>query len=339
MSGDSEDYSTWRLQTDGGIKYRFLGSSGDFTSEQGSIQWRALFRAEDLMDVLRELFPPAPIVGGISHPRYGTMPGLVGVGALKFTYRTWNGDKPGDPFGADSAAPIGTYSGFIEGTVTYGNVNAKGPDPADPRTFLEINSKVSGEYIHIAPEGTKSQPDENPVSSNDYNPETSPILDEQTGELRDDPSDVPSELKTPSPESRPIRTPALSSTILVPKTEWTIKWKAIPQRHFRDVLIHRLRLCNGRVNSKPVPFLYGSKPETLLFAGFDYSESYTWREGAVDSPPIDVSISLIEKSVIWKGTTIGHNHAYMPNKGWERIWIRDNEFPYNHIDMNFLFKI
>lgn len=257
---------------------------------------------------------------------------------MKMSYRSWNGDLPGDVVGADPSAPIGTYAGFIEVTVTYGSINGKNPDPADPRTFLEISSKSGGDFIHVSPENTKVQDDANPVSPNDKPDDEIGVVDPVTGEIRFDPTDTPTSSRVPV-DAKPVRTPTLDSTILVPRTDWTVKWKGIPQAYFKDVLIHRLRLCNGRVNSHPIPFLFGSKPETILFSGFDYAESYTWRDGLVDSPPIDVSMNLIEKSLVWKGTTIGHNHSWYPGKGWQRVWIGNGEFPYNYIDMNFLFRI
>ena len=95
------------------------------------------------------------------------------------------------------------------------------------------------------------------------------------------------------------------------------------------------------MNSLPLPFLYNAQPETVLYAGQSTSNSYSWRDDNVNSSPIDLSMKLIEKRVVWRGITVGHNHVWEPGKGWVRVLIGpDKDEPmYRRTDFNFLFKV
>jgi hypothetical protein len=332
VTSTTDNPSAWRLTTVGGVKYRFLGMDGSFDPEGGEISWRGLFQAADLLTVLVELFPPPLELGNVTIPTGGFMPGIPNFIAKKVGFKTQEGvDLPIDPFAADVGAALGTYHGLIELDITFGPSNKREPDPNDPRTFLEIKSKTGGEFIYISPDqNTKLQPETNNLGSADEDP-SDPTLDPDTARRL---GMVTGETKIAN------RNPIIPTVIFVPKTEWTITWKQIPYEHFRNTVVWRLRIMNGRVNSKEIPFMFDAEPETLLFAGFDYGESYTWRDGKVNVPPIDVTFKLIEKRLIWNGVTIGHNHSFDPKRGWVRVWLGANsdERPYRLWDMNFLFK-
>jgi len=328
MTVQTDNPYTWRLTTSGGIPYKFLGMSGSFDPEEGEIQWSALILATHLSAVLTELFPPALIIGSVVIPRGGFMPGLPSMVANNISFESQDGEKPIDPFSFDSSAVFGTYHGSIKIIVTFGpSGTSGGSDPQDPRTFLEITSKAGGDFIFSPAEGGKLEEEKNDTGE----------VDPETGEVDED--DVePAEGSGDS--KKVVRTPNLPSTILVPTTEWNITWKQIPFDHFKNVVIHRLRKLNGKVNSLRIPWLYNATPETLLFAGFDYSEKYTWRDDKVATPPIDVTFKLLEKRVLWKNTIVGHNHVWEPGKGWRRPYIGadSTDAPYEDTDMNFLFK-
>lgn len=329
---NSEDYSLWRHQTNGGIKYRFLGMDGGFDFESGEISWRGLFRSQDLLAITSELFPAHELFGNIPFARAGVMPGFNTLAAKKLTFRSFDESKPIDSFDYDGAAPVGTYNGFIHVTVTFGTQNRKNIEPDDPRTFLEITSEVGGEFIYAPPEGTQLQDETNALGEDDEEVGEGAIA-AGTGEV--DTSGLTNDAK------RPNRSPILPSTILVPTTQWTVRWKQIPYNHFKNVIIHRLRIVNGRVNSSNVGFLYNAYPETLLCTGWNHTESYSWRSANVEAPPIDVEIKLLEKRVNWRNIICGHNHVWEPGIGWRRMWVGENhdEHPYRHINMNFLFQV
>lgn len=328
---DSSDYDSWRNQTIGGIKYRFLGTEGSFDAEEATIEWRALFRTQDLFAVAQELFPPPSFLGSLAYPQVGVMPGLPSMVAKRASFKTQEGiDLPIDPFMADPSAVTGTYHGYIEVSVTFGPSNKVEADPNDPRTFLEISANTGGEYIFSPPNGNQLIDEDNSEGEEDDIPSASGPVEEGTLKQRG----------TVTPRvPRPNRHPNLPTTVLVPTTEWSVTWKQIPYSIFRNVIVWRLRTLNGRVNSLPLPWLMGAEPETVLFAGFTYKESYTWRNGLINTPPIDVNIKLIEKRVLWRGIICGHNHVYEPGKGWARVILQDGLSPYRGMDLNLAFRV
>lgn len=326
---NSEDYASWRNMTATGIRYRFLGTEGRFTAEEGQILWRGIFRAEDVSDFLLEIFPPALIFGNTSIPDSATMPGLPTMVAKDVSYTTLDGaDMPIDVFNADPSATGGTYHGYVNIEVTFGPSNAPSGNPNDPRTFLEISSNVGGDYIYAPPAGAKVQDETSTAGENDE--VEGAALDADTLRVRG----------TAIPETpRPNRNPQMAMTVLVPTIEWNILWKQVPFNTFRNTIVWRLRSLNGRVNSVYLPWLMNADPETVLFAGFSYKESYTWRNGQVNTPPIDITIKLIEKRIVWKGIICGHNHAFEPGKGWVRTLLQDGSSPYRKLNFNLAFKI
>lgn len=331
---NSSEYNQWRLISNGGIRYRFLGMAGDFDSETGDVSWRAMIRSEDFIAFALELFPPTQLSGNLAYTVAGKMPGWPNMVARKLTFKALDGETGGLPCDAlqtDVAAPAGTYHGFLEVTVRFGSGNSKSPDPDDPRTFLEVTSSTGGEFIYSPPGNMKLEEETNSTGSADEAP-GDPAINAETGKLEG----------TLVPGTRePNRNPVLPSVILVPTTEWNVRWKAVPSDYFRNYSVHRLRYLNGRVNSSNCQFLYHAAPETLLFAGFDHQEVFSWKDANLVNPPIDLDLKIIEKRVIWKGVVCGHNHVWSPGLGWRRAWIgQNNDEPlYRHADFNFLFKI
>lgn len=331
MSG-FEDYDSWRLVTNGGVRYRFLGSTGSFNQEEGEIEWKAIIRSIDLYEVLVELFPPPIIVGGVSYPNAGTMPGFPSMVAKKLNYDSHVAGLPVDPYEYDSpVAPLGTYAEYLVITITFGPHVAKASDPTDPRSFLEVSCAASGEFLFVPATNTKVNDEAGSNGTDDEQPGNG-VIDGETGLPEGD---------RMAEEKRPVRMPILPSSMMVPSLKWSVKWKQIPADHFRSTVIHRLRLMLGRVNNTNCSFLYNAPPETLLFLGFNHTESYSWRLGNLESPPIDVDLQILEKRVIHRGVVCGHNHVFEPGNGWVRQWIGTNhdESMYRGIDMNFLFRV
>jgi len=326
------DYpANWRLQTIGGLPYKFVKMSGRFSPETASIDWVAIFRASDLILAMAELFPGPITVGNITIPQGGVMPGAPGLVAQSATFKSLDTNMPIDPFGVDGGASSRTYHPYIEVTVNFAPSAYQDPDPNDPFTFLEVTGNESYEVIYVPPGDTKLVDEVNSDGENDETPGTGPI-DADTGE-------VSGTVTLGYP--RVNQNPNLPCAILVPTTEWNVRWRQIKNTTFRNVISHRLRLIGGRVNSLPLPFLYNAQPETVLYAGQSISNSYSWRDDNVNSSPIDLSMKLIEKRVVWRGITVGHNHVWEPGKGWVRVLIGpDKDEPmYRRTDFNFLFKV
>lgn len=325
-----EDYDSWRLQTSGGVRYRFLGTTGSFTQEGGDIEWKAIIRSEDLYAVLEELFPPPILVGGVSYPNAGAMPGFPSMIAKKLSYENHAEGLPTDPYQFDSA-PLGTYSKYLQISISFGPHVAKASNAADPNSFLEVSCSATGEFLYVPSTNTKIQDETNSGGADDETPGNG-IIDANTGEV----------LNSKTTEAkRPVRNPILPAAMMVPALKWSVKWKQIPAQHFKSTVIHRLRLMLGRVNSANCSFLYNAPPETLLFLGFNHTESYSWRLGNLESPPIDVDLQILEKRVIHRGVVCGHNHVFEPGNGWVRQFVGPtwSESMYRGIDMNFLFQV
>lgn len=327
-----ENYGEWRLTSNEGIKYRFLGLEGSFDYHTGDVNWRGIFRSQDLIPLCNELFPPPRNHGGLIYSINGTMPGWPNMTARRVSFKALDGGgQPCDALNTDPTAPVGTYHGYVEVTINFASGNNKNPDPTNPRTFLEISSSTGGEFIYAPPGNSLLADEENEQGSVDESPGTGPVNPE-SGEISGRVSET---------ERRPNRSPVLPTTIIVPTTEWTIKWKHIPLDYFKNVCIHRLRYINGRVNSTACNFLYNAAPETLLCTGFTHAESYSWKDAQLETPPIDIEIKLVEKRIIRRGITIGHNHVWEPGVGWRRVWVGPNkdEPMYYGSDFNFLFKV
>ena len=323
-----EDYDQWRQISNGGTRYRFLKMTGRLTAEEATIDWSAIIRSQDLLVIANELFPPPIIIGNIAIPQPGTMPGVPNLVAQEISFESLDGiDLPIDPFNADPSAVAGTYGQFLKIVINFAPSNKLEPDVNDPRTFLEISSSTAGEVIYIPPTATKVVEETNDQGVNDGTPGTT--VDANTGEIRGTIAGMPAK-RNRHPDS------ILRQT--VPLIEWSLTWKQVPWEIFRTVMVHRLRLLNNRVNNTIVPFLYDAPPESLLFKGFDVTESYTWKNGMVNAPPVDVTMKVLEKRVIWRGIPCGHNHMFVPGVGWQRLVLNDGGPLYQNINFNFLWQ-
>lgn len=346
MAGILEDPSQWRLRTNTGIPFKFLGTSGEFSPEEGNVNWRVLIRSNQLIAFLTEIFPPSITIGNVSIPRTAPLPGLPSLAARRLTFKSFDESLPIDPFGFDPSASADTYFPVIELDVEFGprEVPDREPDQNNPFSFLEISGNTTGEFIHSTMPQSKWQPKTNPDLANaddDFEPDTG-------GDDEDDPSawvdpgtNKPADgAVNPTLDATEVcKDPTVPCTILVPQTEWTLKWNQIDFAFFRDVLVHRLRILMGRVNYAPVPVLFNALPETLLFVGYNYSNQFTWREGNIGTPPVSLEIKIIEKRVVWKGVVRGHNDVWRPGTGWETLLIDGTNKMYRAWDYNGLFSL
>lgn len=329
MSSSINNPATWSQQTQGGIRYRFLDLKGRFNEDESVFDWYAVFQSSDLINAMEELFPPPVIVGNISIPTPGRMPGLTQMVAREADFERMSGsDLPIDPFNAHPAT-AGTYGDLIKLHVVFGSEEKAEPDPNDPRTFLELTSSTGGQYLYVPPSSTEHAKQTNPNGKEDEKI-TDPVFEDRTsGKVKGEPI---------TEETKPNKQPDLPTTILIPTTEWSVTWKQVNYELFRDFIVWRLRLCNGRVNDRPIPFLHNAPAETVLFSGFSYKQSYTWRANKVETPPVDVTLKFVEKHIIWQGVIIGWNHTFVPGTGWSYTWLSDGQPAYRRIDHNFMFR-
>ena len=334
------DPSLWRLRTSGGIPYKMVEMDGSFSEEEGNVNWKAYIAAYQLPAFLAELFPPPLVIGNKPIPRVAQMPGAPGLHAKTISFRTQTEGLPIDPFLADPSAASGTYNQVIEVTVGFGT-GYKKPDEEDPRLFLEISSNASGEFYHTTCPGAKWRPQRNtavqPDAPEDGEAEPeNPVDDEEVADP--DTGDTEGKGEEVEDDDEPNKDPTAPVIITVPQTEWSVKWTQIPYELFTTVIIHRLRLLLGRVNSTPFELLFNAYPETILFEGFNYQTKYSWRDDNVETPPVQLEMKFLEKRVFWKGYIVGHNHFWRPGKGWQRLLVDGVNSTYGPWNLNLMFK-
>jgi hypothetical protein len=286
-----ENVSNWRLQTTGGIPYRYReGMTGEVGPEDANVQMEIVLEADRLLDFIDEALP-APIenAGGIVYPNRWY---LAGFNSLRLNRISWRGlvdGVPIDPFGGDSGAPTDTYQRFLIVGLQFGTApenDQSAPDPSNPETFLEITADAAGSFL------------------------TSPL---HSGSAQWQPGGgAPAEDVT-EPISHPITEV---------ETEWNLRWSRIPFSWFRNTLFDRIRARLGKVNDLDMTLLGDAPPDTVLFVGISLRRQLTWRRGMVGSSPIQLDLKFSEKNFeAADGTQVTHQHLWRPGVGWQRLLI------------------
>ncbi len=140
-----------------------------------------------------------------------------------------------------------------------------------------------------------------------------------------------------SPTGDPVQDSVVPVSQIIPETEWTVRWSQIPNAFF-NTLLDVMRPLMGQVNSAPMPLLRNADASTILFMGWSHEEQFTWKEGLVNTPPIQVEMHFVEKNLRLDGFTIGHNHFYNPKSGaWEELFNAKGELVYRSDNLNKMF--
>lgn len=355
MSGHYDDPSKWRATTDGGTKYKILEMDGEFEDDSAAVNWSILIQPRDLLTIVGELFPAPQQIGNVFVRRTAPLPGLPVLRTRKLKFKSHIPGKPIDPFGFDSTAPSKTYGELIRCDIEFAPMSASDSnendpaDPEDPYTFLEVSGNAMAEFLYMPPKGTTWRNETNPNVVNDENASdpNNPNNDNRINrgiELGSGPIAPPGSKSVITEDSK-NRDSTAALTVMVPQTEWTLKWKQIPSDFFRLVLVHRLRAMMGRVNSVIVPFLFNAYPETLLFMGYNLRQNFSWRADlGVQKVPLELELKFIEKRIYTHtGMIVGHNHFWKPGFGWSRLVFdpggADERFTYRYWNFNTLFDV
>ena len=277
--------------------------------------------------------PPPVRVGNLEFPVFRSLAGIPQITVSSLRFKSFDEPfGPIDPFSGDLGAPSNTYFPVIQVDINYKSGKNQ---TEDPFTFLEITGNAIGEYLHTPVPKSKWRCDTNtsipPDEDEDPGIGGGKGIDPETNEV--------SCVRVPGdPEVNRDVIPPI--TITVPETEWTLRWPQIRFEFFRDVLIHRLRILMGRVNSDPFPILFNAEPETLLFMGYTYKQQNTWRDGEINTPPVAIEMRIVEKRILWDGVIQGHNDFWRPEQGrWCRLLVGGTNNVYKSWDFNNLFKI
>lgn len=335
------DPSKWRLRA-GIIPYKTLSMEGEFTNESADISLSVAIESKNLVAFAEFLLPPPIRIGNLEFPTFRSLAGIPQITVSSLRFRSFDSDYgPIDPFSGDLGAPSSTYFPVIQVDINYksGKNQTK-----DPETFLEITGNATGDFLHTAAPKSKWQPEKSAVGSDDEPDDDGNIptrIDTETNEpiYESSPQGGTPVYRENDGATEQNRDPIAPINITVPMTEWTLRWPQIRFEFFRDVLIHRLRILMGRVNSEVFPILFGAIPETLLFEGFTYKQRNTWRDGEINTPPVEIEIKILEKRILWNGIYRGHNDFWRPEKArWERLLIDGSGTAYRKWDYNILFK-
>jgi hypothetical protein len=326
MGSFIENTSLWRLSTIGGIPYKFLNTSGSFGPDTGEATWSCLIPANRLLDLVEEVFPRPPAADGAGSSGGVPMWGVPSMTASKINFAAWDSGKPldaflHDPEGEDEGqAAIGTYQKLMKIDIIFNTEEPPDneentPDPEDPYPYLDITADGNGEFLSI--------------------PATEKVF-------KKDPDDSSSD----NSSAKPVRTQSAAITKFIPVIEWNVQWKSIPYTFFKNTLIKRIRDTIGKVNLAAVPFLFDAPTETILFHGWSYSQSNTWRisDNSYREKAVSVGMKFAEKRVYIPGgddqgneAVGGHNHHWLPDAGWTHVLLTERrDDAYEGGDLNAL---
>lgn len=338
-----EDPSSWRLTTSGGIPYRVVERGGSFSYDEAGASEQYIIRASDLLAFVMDAFPePFVLMGTLFYPQQPVIPGLGTLVPKRIGWKQFVDGLPVDPFGADWAAPTGTYQDYVVVTVEYGGspTNDQEPDSSDPFTFLEVSANASGVFLNSPLEGkaTWVVPSWNATQS---------VEDALTNEIT-----------VSEKENDEVQEPNVPHTVTETQVDWSVRWPSIPFTFWNGTMMGRLRSKLGKVNSLAMPLLHGAPPETILFLGYSASTSFTWRQGKAGKNPVNLEMHFLEKNFVAEETVttaigwhdhgdgpvygeqqethevqVTHQHVWRPNFGWRKLMI-DGSYLYSTTDLN-----
>lgn len=299
-------YLQWRLYTANGIRYKLLSRTGGVTAETAEAREVYIIRSVDLLNFLLESFPaPTKVKDGLTYVPPRSMPGWPFLVTRNVDYEGLTGSKPIDPFLTDLLAPPGTYEGFLRVTITYRNLKEV------PDSNLEITAACSAEVLSLPTSGKSRW--------------GMPGTGTSPGEA--------------------VQHPNVPATILVPQTEWTVRWKTLPYTFFTATMANKLRSKVGQVNKAVMKQLFDAPAETILFVGWDYARAYDFRYGVVvnndpDQPYVQLTLKFLEKNFedAW-GEQVTHNHFWQEGVGFRRLLVDGKNGVYGSTDLDNIFDV
>lgn len=300
--------SEWRLNL-GGIPVKLISREGVFGKDDAESKEVYVIRAANLLEFVTLSFPvPYTYLSTVYYPGDLSMPGMPQLRCRRISWKGFVDGRPVDPFGVDveGVADGKTYEGDLEISIDYSTnpLNSGSPDPSNPLTFLEVSANASGSFINVPVKGSATW-------------EGAITLGEDDTEVKD------------------IHVP---QTVPSPEVEWTIKWSQIPFDFWTNSLLSRLRDNLGKVNSGTMAIFADAPEDTMLFIGWSFHQTYTWRTGLSGQPPGTLEMKFLEKNFISvEGIQVTHQHLYKPGKGWRRLLI-DSAGQFAATDLNEIFS-
>lgn len=288
-----DDSSTWTLATTGGIKYRSVRQSGTVSRHRnGSVE-----EMQETVIILASSLE-AYIDECFPAPIYNNgIPVWVnrpfpGAGHLRAKNLTWKEWVEGKP---------------VDPFTSHVNPPANTYQPC-----VEVTVTYDNEYSDVDINSPETFLEISASAAGEFLHVPSPTA---SWEVLGDPNLY---------ESNPV-------SVIVPETEWSLRWSFIPVLYWKTYLLPALRVAMGKVNNAAVPLLGDAEAHTLLLVGYEMSQEFRrFRPGAIDPAEpdpnaglyIDVTLKILEKRVVGSdGTIIGHNHFWRPGEGWQILLV------------------
>lgn len=333
------------------VPFRMISMEGNAQVNKREVVINYLIPTSELEIVLDHLVPPVTSLKRnlciIPQFNNASIPGhersSEATETLKAVDVKWKAhipDKPVDPYRTDldwlSRTPYPqdspyryfapsellreTYGHVVEIRVTYDNT-VKKVEADDPWTWLDIRADASALYLAMS---GKKAAWRYPTAQT---PEDNPNL-----------------------QNLPI-------TKIVPCTEWSVRWKHIPEEDFHEIMKPMLDEAVGKVNSVPFSKIIKGQENAeditgdgykwnVLFAGYSVEEEgeVVWGEVLQKYNPLTVEMKFLEKTIkepVSAGGSlsevIGHNHFFNDVAGeWQKLYV-NGELVYKEYDFNNLF--
>lgn len=332
--------STWYNRTPKlGVPYRLVDVNAEFTYQDGEAVWSIIIPADRLTDFRYEMFPPPDVTkldAGIGEiPRPSSMFGDESLVATKIAVRGFTSGKPTDVFRLDTDAPAGTYQQLLALDVTFSSKS--------DTDYLEIRSDGSGEFLTL-PQTEQIR----------YNPTNEVSLDQ----IKNDPETFAGYITTRKNPAITVMVPMVKWQItfkdipykfyfqnLLPLIRLCVgKVNALPMQTLSDAEPETILFLNWdsfQKKTRQVSDQYGEIVEvqksitlTLNFAekrvvlrepqyfgGVGKSMTNAQRKTFLDSIRKAYGPAAVATQTI-PGSYGGHNHYYIPGKGWKRVSIK-----------------
>lgn len=309
----STDYTTWRLETAGGIKYKLVDGypTMNVSEDSAKATEKYVLRSRDVESFISESLPaPVVVLGSVIRPPKRKLPGASILVTESINVEPYEPGMPGDPQGADPTAPDGTYADFYVATISYSTRSLDSDDdeedPNDPETFLTHTVIAGGEHM--------SWPASNTQTRNTNLDENIPVSDQ-------------------NPTGNQDQTGPIVKTI--PTIEHGLKWKAVLSPPWTKII-----QLLGHVNDATMPLFFGAKKETVMFMGVSGQQQYLWDGFSVGVQPWSLDFKFSHREIRENGKSYGWNHIYSPKFGtWRELRRANGESLYESSNLLELFVV
>jgi len=305
----NQSSALWRLRTvRGAVPVKAIERRGSFGEQGAKVTEVFIIEADRLIDFLEAMFPSPRVVNGrLTYFQNGYPNGLPTCLARAVSYEGLTDGKPIDPFESDPYASLKTYERFLRVTVEYETrpENDLPPDPTNPKTYLEVNSRSEGQFLE-----------------DDFGHGAHMINFDN--------------------ERIEIKSPKMKRLTIERRTFWTVRWRNVPYDFFDETLRTRFDDSMGKINNREMSLFHNPPIWTMLFLGYSYGQIYSWRTNLPAKPFIDVEMQFVERNFKWttgsKTNQVTWQHLWDPfTSQYAEVRTKEGEKLYVETDLEPLF--